>query len=204
MGGRRSLSSLVFLLLFAVAAHLPAGAQSLKNLEAGVNIFGQFTGNTSGNGVTDSPTNSLGVLVNLRQSFHPWLGYEVNYGYTRFSERFNTIPYPVQDNMHEVSVAYLVHGPSLPILGLQPFAAAGVGGVIFLPTTVGGQRYDQQWRTPFLYELGVNWPLLTSHLGLRLQYRGLIYKTPDYGSPLVTTNATRQTAEPSIGAYLRF
>jgi hypothetical protein len=201
---RRFLSSLVLLFLSAVSAQYPAAAQTVKNLEAGVNIFGQFTGNSSGNGVTDSPTNSLGVLINVRQSFHPWLGYEINYSYTRYSERFNAIPYPVQDNVHEVSGAYLLQGPTLPFLGMQPFAAVGIGGMIFLPTTVGGQRYDQQWRAPFLYELGINYPILTSHLGLRFQYRGLIYKTPDYGSPLVTTNAMRQTAEPSVGAYLRF
>jgi opacity protein-like surface antigen len=204
MYSRRLLPSLVFLLLTAVSAQIPAAAQTVKNLEAGVNIFGQFTGNTSGNGVTDSPTDSMGVLVNVRQSFHPWLGYEVNYSYTRFSERYNTILYSVQDNVHEVSGAYLVQIPKLPILGLQPFAAAGVGAVIFLPTTVGGQRYDQQWRTPFLYEFGVNYPILTSHIGLRFQYRGLIYKTPDFQTPLITTNATRQTAEPSVGAYFHF
>jgi opacity protein-like surface antigen len=204
MCGRRRLSSLVFLLLFAVTSHYTAEAQIAKNLEAGINVFGQFTGDSSGNGVTDSPTSSMGALINVRQSFHWWLGYEVNYSYTRFSERFNTTPYPIQQNMHEVSAAYLVQGPRLPFLNLQPFGAAGVGGVIFLPTTVGGQRYDQQWRTPFLYEVGVNYPLFTSHLGLRFQYRGLIYKTPDYGSSLVKTDAMRQTSEPSVGAYLRF
>jgi hypothetical protein len=175
MCGPRRLSSLVFLLLFAVSAHFRAEAQIAKNLEVGINVFGQFTGNTSGNGVTDSPTNSMGGLVNVRQSFHPWLGYEVNYSYTRFSERFSTIPYAVQQNVHEVSAAYLVQAPTLPFLGLQPFGA-----------------------------VGVNYPLITSHLGLRFQYRGLIYKTPDYGSPLVKTDATRQTGEPSVGAYLRF
>jgi opacity protein-like surface antigen len=204
MCGRRFLSLFVFLLVSSISARPPAMAQTLKNLEGSVNIFGQFSGDSSGNGVSDSPTDSLGVLVNVRQSFHPWLGYEINYGYTRFSERYNTVPYGVQDNVHEASAAYLLQGPTLPILGLQPFGAVGVGGLIFLPTTVGGQRYNQQWRVPFLYEVGVNWPILTSHLGLRFQYRGLIYKTPDFESSPITTNAKRQTSEPSVGAYFRF
>ena len=204
MGGRRSLF-LVFLFAFiAVSAGRPAFAQTLKNLEGSVNVLGQFSGNASGNGITDSPTNSMGVLATVRQSFHPWLGYEVNYSYTRFSERYNTIPFAVQSNVHEASGAYLLQGPALPILGLQPFAAVGVGGLIFLPTTVGGQRYHQQWRIPFIYEVGVNFPIVTSHFGLRLQYRGLIYKAPDFGSSLLSTNATRQTSEPTVGAYLRF
>lgn len=201
---RRSLSFLFFFFLFISSARRPAMAQTVKNLEGSINVLGQFSGNSSGNGVSDSPTNSLGVLASVRQSRHFWLGWEVNYSYTRFSERYNTIPFAVQNNVHEVSGAYLLQGPTLPILGLQPFGAVGVGGLVFLPTTVGGQKYSQQWRVPFLYELGVNYPILTSHLGLRFQYRGLLYKAPDFNSSQLTTNARRQTSEPTVGAYLRF
>ena len=176
----------------------------MKNFEAGASIIGQFTGTTNGNGIKDSPTDSLGGLATVRQSLHPWLGYEVNYSYTRFTERYSTIPFGVQNNVHEVSGAYLVQGPTIPILGLQPFGAVGVGGLIFLPTTVGGQKYGKQTRVPVLFEFGVNYPILTSHLGLRLQYRGLSYKTPDFNASLLTTGTRRITSEPSVGAYLRF
>jgi hypothetical protein len=198
---RRSLSFLFLLLLIAGLGNR-AMAQSLKNMEGAVAVFGQFTGTTSGNGVTDSPTESLGTLATFRQSFHPWLGYEVNYSYTRFTERYSTIPFGVQNNVNEVTGAYLVQGPSF--LGLQPFGAIGFGALIFLPTTVGGQKYPQQNRIPLLYEVGVNYPLITSHFGLRLQYRGLSYKTPDYNATLLTTGTRRTTSEPSVGAYLRF
>jgi opacity protein-like surface antigen len=204
MAVRRFLSFLLLIPVFLTSARRPATAQTLKNLDGSINVFGQFSGNTSGNGVSDSPTNSMGGLASVRQSFHPWLGYEINYSYTRFSERYSTIPFAVQSNVHEASGAYLLQAPTLPILGLQPFGAVGVGGLIFLPTTVGGQKYNQQWRVPFLYEIGVNYPILTSHLGLRFQYRGLIYKTPDFNSSQITTNAKRQTSEPTVGAYFRF
>lgn len=200
---RRSLSFLFLLLLIAGLGNR-ATAQTLKNFEAAVSAFGQFSGTSNGNGIQDSPTNSLGTLATVRQSFHPWLGYEVNYSYTRFSERYSTIPFGVQNNLHEVSGAYLFQGPTIPILGLQPFAAVGAGALIFLPTTVGGQKYSQQSRVPLLYEFGVNYPILTSHLGLRFQYRGLSYKTPDFNSALLTTGARRTTSEPSVGAYIRF
>ena len=201
---RRSLSFLFLIFLTNSSAWHPAMAQTLKNLEGAVNIFGQFSGTSNGNGVKDSPTDSLGVVTTVRQSFHPWLGYEINYGYTRFTERYSTVPFGVQNNLHEASGAYLLQGPTIPILGLQPFGAVGVGGLLFLPTTVGGQKYNQQWRVPLLYEVGVNYPLFTSHFGLRLQYRGLVYKTPDFNSAQLTTNTRRQTSEPSAGAYLRF
>jgi hypothetical protein len=201
---RRSLSFLFLIFLSASSAWHSAPAQTLKNLEGAVNVFGQFSGTSNGNGIQDNPTDSLGLLATVRQSFHPWLGYEVNYGYTRFSERYSTVPFAVQNNLHEVSGAYLLQGPTIPFLGLQPFGAVGVGALIFLPTTTGGQKYNQQTRVPLLYELGVNYPILTSHLGLRFQYRGLLYKTPDFNSASLTTNARRQTSEPSVGAYLRF
>jgi opacity protein-like surface antigen len=202
---RRSLSFFILLLLVAGAANR-AFSQTLKNLDGALSGFGQFSGTTNGNGIEDKPTYSTGVLATARQSLHFWLGWEVNYGYTRFGERYKSPNYgvEVQNNLHEVTGAYLVQGPTIPILGLQPFGAVGVGALIFLPTEVGGQRYNQQTRIPILYEFGVNYPLLTSHLGLRLQYRGLSYKTPDYNAVQVTTGARRQTSEPSVGAYFRF
>jgi opacity protein-like surface antigen len=201
--------SLSFFLLFSLLTSFPwlshrASAQTLKNFEGGVNIFGQFSQSSNGNGVQDTPTYSLGVVATVRQSFHPWLGYEINYGYTRFTEKYSTIHFGVQNNMHEASGAYLLQAPTIPILGLQPFGAVGVGGLLFLPTTVGGQKYNQQWRVPLLYEVGLNYPIFSSHLGLRFQYRGLVYKTPDFNSAQLTTNTRRQTAEPSVGAYFRF
>ena len=197
---------LVLALTIPASLSNSAAAQSLKNFDGAISVFGQFSGNTSGNGIQDHPTESAGVVVQARQTFHYWLGYEVNYGYTRFAEKYTTPTYgvQVQNNLHEATAAYLVHGPTLPILGLQPFAAIGVGALVFLPTEVGGQRYAQQYRVPILYEVGVNYSLLTSHLGLRLQYRGLSYKVPDFNSPLLTQNVRRQTGEPTVGAYFRF
>lgn len=181
-------------------------AQTLKGLDGALSGFGQFSSTANGNGIQDKPTYSTGTLATLRQSFHPWLGYEVNYGYTRFAERYKTTPFgqQVQNNLHEVSVAYLLQLPTIPIIGLQPFAAVGAGALIFLPTTTGGQHYGQQTRVPVLYEVGLNYPLLTSHFGLRLQYRGLYYKTPDFNATALTTNAKRQTIEPSAGVFFRF
>ncbi len=154
---------LLFLLFFSTSSAWlgnRAFAQTFKNFDGAVNVFGQFSGTSNGNGVQDKPTDSLGALGTFRQSFKPWLGYEVNYGYTRFAERYAVLPFgvQVQNNLHEVSVAYLVQGPSF--LGFQPFGAVGTAALIFLPTSVGGQRYTQQTRVPLLYEFGVNYPIL--------------------------------------------
>lgn len=198
---------LFFLLVFlfslqgALFGH-QASAQTLKNFDVSFNAYGQFTGSTSGNGIHVSPSRSVGGLVSLRQSFKPWLGYEVNYSYTRFSDAYSDMPFSVQNNLHEATGAYLLQLPKL--LVFQPFAAAGGGMLLFLPTEVGGQHKNMQYRPAFLYEVGLNYPLITDHFGARVEYRGFFYKTPDFNEANTTTNTMRQTAEPAVGLYARF
>lgn len=55
----------------------------------------------------------------------------------------------------------------------------------------------------FLYGFGLNYRLMRG-LGVRLQYRGLIYKAPDYGVSDISTGAWAHSAEPSLGLTLRF
>jgi hypothetical protein len=179
-----------------------ASAQTLKNFDAAANAFGQFTGTVTGNNITDKPSVSAGGLVTFRQSFKPWLGYEINYSYTRYSEAYTGQPFSVQDNVHEATGAYLFQAPKL--FGFQFFATAGTGYLLFLPTTVGGQHNHQQGRMPFLYELGVNYPILTDHFGARFEYRGLIYTAPGFNEPFLATDKTRQTSEPTVGLYAHF
>jgi hypothetical protein len=196
---------LLFLFLFSLQGAFfgsRASAQIAKNIDAAVNAFGQFTSSTSGNGVSDNPSRSTGGLATVRQSFKPWLGYEINYSYTRFSEFYSNQVFGVQNNLHEVSGAYLVQGPKL--LGFQPFATVGAAWLIFLPTEVGGQRLHKQNIPGILYEVGVNYPLFTDHFGARFEYRGLLYQTPSLGTPQLVTNSRRQTAEPTAGLYIRF
>jgi hypothetical protein len=45
---------------------------------------------------------------------------------------------------------------------------------------------------------------LLGGLGLRLQYRGLVYKAPDFGISALSTDSWTHTAEPSVGLVLRF
>jgi hypothetical protein len=45
---------------------------------------------------------------------------------------------------------------------------------------------------------------LVRALGLRLQYRGLVYKAPDFGLAALSTDSWTHTAEPSVGLVFRF
>jgi Outer membrane protein beta-barrel domain len=184
---------------FAVSAH----AQSfLHNSDASVSAFGQFTSGVSGNGITDDPTKSLGGQAAFRHSYHWWLGFEGSYAYTRYNEYYSSRPYSVQHNTHEFAASYLVNGSS--VLGFRPFAFAGISALVFSPSLNGGQNASWQGRTALNFGAGIDRSLLTSHFGIRVQYRGLYYKAPDFNDALLTTGKSRLTSEPMAGVYYRF
>ena len=197
--------SIASLTLAMLAAFTPsARAQSiLKNSDISLSGLYQTTQDTSGNGVSDDPTHSGGAQIAFRHSYHWWLGYEASYGYTRFAERYSDQPFPVQHNMHDFAGSYLATAP-VGILGFRPFALAGVSAVVMSPSLNGGQNVSYQGRPGLNFAVGVNKSLLTDHFGVRVQYRGLYYKTPDFGEAALTTNAYRLTSEPMVGAYIRF
>ena len=62
--------------------------------------------------------------------------------------------------------------------------------------------YEHVNQRGFVYGAGLDWTLLP-HLGLRLQYRGNLYKASDLTSAFSSTNAFTHTAEPVIGIYFR-
>jgi hypothetical protein len=186
-------------LLLGSAAH---AQNALKSDEIGVSGLYQMTSTASGNGITVTPSHSAGGEASFRHSYHWWLGYEAAYTYTRFNNNYTGQVFGIQSNMHDFSGSYYVHG--VTALGIQPFALAGVSAVIFAPSLNGGQKAPWQARPGVNFGAGINYPLLTSHLGLRLEYRGVYYKTPDFGESALTTNAYRLTSEPMVGVYIKF
>ncbi len=186
-------------LLLGSAAH---AQNALKNDEIGVSGLYQMTSTASGNGITVTPSHSAGGEASFRHSYHWWLGYEAAYTYTRFNNNYTGQVFGIQSNVHDFSGSYYVHG--MTALGIQPFALAGVSAVIFSPSLNGGQKAPWQARPGVNFGAGINYPLLTSHLGLRLEYRGVYYKTPDFGEAALTTNAYRLTSEPMVGVYIKF
>ena len=177
----------------------------LRNDDASVGGFYQFTSTASGNGISDTASRSLGGEASFRHSFHWWLGYEASYDYTRFSDFYSGQAFGYQHNLHQFNGDYYVHGPKA--FGIQPFAVAGVSAVVFSPTLNGGQNTPWQIRPGANFGAGINYPLLTSHLGVRLQYRGAYYEAPDFspnGLPALSTNSYRLTSEPLAGVYIRF
>jgi len=180
-----------------------------------LSLYGAFSGKTSGNGTTQSPSNAAGGLIELRHISNPLIGYEATYSFNRANQTYKatsfacpvgtlppcTAPTPasVSANAHEISGDWVA---SVHVANLRPFALAGVGLLFDVPA--GSQASTQTETKPvFVYGAGLDWGLIP-HLGLRLQYRGNLYKAPDLTKLYTSTGTFTNTAEPMIGAYLRF
>ena len=168
---------------------------------------GFFTKSTSGNFLDQNPTNSAGVLASYRYGFGNHSALELNYGYTRnsqnYSDQFSGLTASQQANVHEATADYVFkfgHGAHL-----TPFLLAGGGALIFAPTNTFFTQVgaDTQAKGAFLYGGGFDYHV-THGLSFRAQYRGLVYKAPDFGLAELSTDSWTHTAEPSFGVSFRF
>jgi opacity protein-like surface antigen len=195
--------NLVFIFLGAIALCVSAQAQT----SVAVSVYGAFSGTTTGNNVQESPSNSAGGLIELRHISNPILGYEATYSYNRANTSYRCTgtscpvlsPATVSANAHELTLDWV---PSVHLANLRPFGVLGVGLLLNQPS--GGQNNISTSIKPvYVYGAGLDWGLLP-HLGLRFQYRGNLYKSPDLSKLYTSTDQFRHTSEPMIGAYFSF
>jgi opacity protein-like surface antigen len=200
------------LIAFAGLGCLGASAQT----DVGLSLYGAFSQKTTGNGVAVSPSNSAGGLFELRHLANPIVGFEATYSFNRANRDYSSTvaitcpinsptpcppPQPatrVAANAHEVTVDWV---PSVKLLNFRPFGVLGAGLLLDVPS--GGQTSTQtSTKAVYVYGAGLDWGLLP-HLGLRLQYRGNLYKSPDVTKLYTSADAFTHTAEPMIGVYFR-
>jgi opacity protein-like surface antigen len=199
-------SRLRLALLFFLAASACTSACAQTSVAA--SIYGTFTGVTNGNGVQESPSNAAGGLFELRHISNPLLGWEATYAYNRANEVYTLTGAPcpssgcsaaISANAHEITADWV---PSVHISNLRPFGVLGVGLLLNEPASRQNNATSSN-QAVYVYGAGLDWGLLP-HLGLRLQYRGNLYKAPDISRLYTSTNAFTHTAEPMIGAYFSF
>jgi opacity protein-like surface antigen len=200
---------------FGLLSFILAAASAQAQTDVALSLYGAFNGSTNGNGIRQSPSNSAGGLIELRHISHPWMGFDVTYSYNRDNQAYLGITNPpgtcptsgcppltpatVSANAHELTGDYVV---SVKLANLRPFALGGAG--VLLNEPVSGQNNTQSSTKPvFVYGAGLDWGLVP-HLGLRLQYRGNLYKAPDLTTLYTSTGAFTHSSEPMIGAYFRF
>jgi outer membrane immunogenic protein len=189
-------------LLFTVSAT----AEDIRS-DVSVEGTGFFTKESNNRGISQRATDAGGFLVGYRYHFNDWIAAEANYGYSRNTQSFLSSSglSRIQSNIHEATAAFVVTPPAMGEK-LKPFLLAGSGALVFDPTDSARALVPSAQRQPkaaFLYGGGVDYNL-THHLGLRAEYRGLVYKTPDFNIPALNADRVTHVAQPSAGIVIRF
>jgi opacity protein-like surface antigen len=192
---------------FLVLLALGATAQEENRSEISLQGTGFFTRDSSGQGISRTTSDTGGFMVGYRYHFNRWLSAEGNYGYDRNTQKYfaGFVESRVQANVHTVTADLALNLP-LPIRRVSTYVLAGGGGLIFDPTgNIGGSvpGADRQGRGAFLYGVGADY-VLSRHFSLRGEYRGFVYKNPDFGLRALSTDSWTHTAQPSAGIVFRF
>jgi len=174
----------------------------------------------NGGFITQSLHPSANIVTTFRQSFRPWLGYSVNVGYTRAAVHFTNDAgteivgtrgnFYVPNNVWELSLSHvaqmhLTHK-------LTGFTDEGAGFMAFQPAK-RGSTYAIPYPGGCCATVGTNFrPLIVFGAGvdyhfdpqwsLRAEYRGLLYKYPDYGQGL--PKLITITSEPTVSLTYTF
>ena len=199
---------LAVVIIFALVSF--AQAQDVGHFDVSLGFAGVFSSKSSANsGTTLNPTNSGAILATFRFRFNQMHSLEANFGHTMNSQVFLLSPnnFRVQAGITEFSGAY-VFSP-FQTARVEPFLFGGAGALRFNPgnTSIDGFQAafgaTQQTSLAFLYGAGADYRLWRL-LALRLQCRGLIYKTPDFNLQNLFTGARGHMAEPSVGIVFKF
>lgn len=186
-----------------------AQAQEERHQDITVSAFGIFQQGTTGNGITQTGTETTGVLGTYRYFFTDHQGVEIDYGFGRFNQQFvvpnatTPLSLSVPADMNEATASYVYRHA----IGhrLTPFVSAGTGALLFLPNTfsVGGTSGSTFVTPDFVYGAGADLAV-SRRVSLRLGYRGHVFEAPDFGVAGVRTNSVTHLAEPFAGLSFHF
>ena len=190
-----------------LALTISAMAQESRS-EISLQGTGFFTKDTTGQGTTERSTNTGGLLIGYRYHFNRWLAAEAVYGYDRNTQQYFTPTEfsRIQANVHQATGGFVFRLPAPARFRISPYVLGEGGALVFDPTgnpfgTIPGAQ--RQATGVFVYGGGADFPVV-KHVSLRAEYRGLVYRTPDFGLTALNTNTTTHTAQPSAGIVFRF
>ncbi len=184
---------------------ISSSAQEVRN-EVTVQGSGFFQKQTTNGGITNGPTNSGGVIAGYRFNLKNWLAVEGDYDYFRNHENFLSSSGEtfIPMNVHAATGTVIVKLPSFKVPAVKivsPFVLAGGGAMFFDPR--GGSVSNEQTRAALVYGGGFDVPL-AKHIALRAQYRGFVYKIPDFEMTSLKIDSYTHSAVPSAGLVFTF
>jgi outer membrane immunogenic protein len=169
--------------------------------EVTVEGFLPVVDSTTAYGVKQSTSLSGGVLAGYRYFFGTHSGVEVSYGYSRSTQTYNVAngPTGVGGISDEFFAAYVFR---FQRKRWSPFLLAGVGGLLFDPSTTPG--LNVQARAGYLYGGGADFSI-HGRLFVRAEYRGIFYDSPTFNdNALSGLDRYTHRAEPAVGFGYRF
>lgn len=199
------MKKLTALAITIVLFGIPSWAQEVRH-ELTVQGSGFFKKQTTAGGITDEATNSGGVMTGYRFNLKKWLAVEGDYDYFRNDQKFSAISGTtfIPMNVHAVTGTAIVKLPSFRMPAVKvvsPFVLAGGGAILFDPRK--GSVNTEQTRGAFVYGGGFDMPM-AKHIALRAQYRGFVYKIPDFEMTSLKVDKYTHSAVPSLGLVFAF
>jgi opacity protein-like surface antigen len=195
-------------LFFLTSLALAQDSPRIDFSVSGAGVFSKSSSSSTGS-LTLKPTNSIEEFGSVRFHFNWKHALEANIGHTDNSQFFTVAPnnFRVPASITEFSGAYVfspVHTDRF-----SPFLLGGAGELRFAPgsTYINGLLspfpVKQQTSLAILYGIGMDYHLWRI-FAVRLQYRGLFYKNPDFGQPNLATHKRGHLAEPAAGIVVKF
>lgn len=190
---------LVCISLFICTCCLAFG-QEMKH-EVTVQGSGFFTKETTGGAITHKPTDSGGFMLGYRYNFNRWFAVEGDYDYFSNGQKYITPSNTtlIQTNVHALTSVAVLKIPTN--FKLHPYVLAGTGIMIFDPRNTSG--LDSHTSGTFVYGGGADYSL-SKHFAARAQYRGFVYKAPDFGLTSLRVDKFTHSAVPSAGLVFKF
>ncbi|HVB39833.1 MAG TPA: hypothetical protein VNE83_02960 [Terriglobales bacterium] len=203
--------SVVFGIIFTGLTVAALGQGSgVQRSEFSLQVSGVFTAGTHNAPTTHVANHSAGLLAGYRFHINSWEAVEVEYGYTRNGQNYFTpgtapgspgINHGITANMQEAIANEVITTPRIGGF-LQPFIVAGGGLVFFNPRGPSSIALTHQKRGAGNFGVGVDFHIM--HIGARVEFQELLFKVPDFGNPLLTTDKWTHVAQPSVGLVLTF
>jgi outer membrane immunogenic protein len=191
--------------MVAAVAHAQESRQ-----DASVSYSGLFTPEVVGNAVHQTATvGDTGLLASYRYQLTPGGAAEVNYGYQRYINKFDSSVDIIRAHtqLQEFSAEYVYSRYSFH--NIFPFIEGGIGGYFFGIINDNKTIYEGPLKSSvnigipygggFAYEISPSFDF-------RAEYRGIIVKAPDFGAPENFTRTGRYVnlLNPVVGVAYHF
>lgn len=192
-------------LLLAVCVAAGRAQESRQDVSiSGTALIEPFMASSTTVQVNSTP--AYGGLLSYRFMLTPTNALEANYGITyqnSIGYYVNPNHYKVLTRTQEISAAFV---RSFVLKNFNPFVEAGPAALIFLPIRNSGTTtvdVKQQTSISAMYGAGFAYELSPS-FDLRVEYRGLVTKVPNFGLEQLSTNRWYNISNPAIGVAYHF